>query len=113
VSVTHATVASDPQTPRLGDTDWNAAHLVLLDAGDVGADPAGSAAAAQSAAETYADGILNTATVRTAAGVPAGPPVGTELPIAFDTTPSSGGIYLWNGAAWVQAAPIPPVVIPS
>lgn len=29
---------------------------VVLDAGDVGADPAGSAAAAQSAAETYADG---------------------------------------------------------
>jgi len=28
VSVTHATVASDPQTPLLDHTDWNALHLV-------------------------------------------------------------------------------------
>lgn len=78
--VTHATVASDPQSPLLDEGDWNAAHTV---------------------------------TVRTAAGVPAGAPSGSELPIAFDTTAVSGGLYVWTGAAWVLAAPIPPVITPS
>lgn len=45
-------------------------------------------------------------TVRIAAGVPAGAPTTTELPIAVDTTAVTGGIYAWNGAAWVQAATI-------
>lgn len=40
-----------------------------------------------------------------AAGVPAGAPNG-KLPIAVDTTAVSGGIYVWNGAAWVKAATI-------
>ena len=122
-------------------SNWNAAHVVSLTAADVGADPAGSAATAQSAAiaaaasdattkantaqstaEAYADGlapnyaaagVLNTATVRHAAGVPSGAPTGTELPIAFDSTATTGGIYLWTGAAWVLAGPIPPVITPG
>ena len=40
-----------------------------------------------------------------AAGVPAGAPVG-KLPIAVDTTAVSGGIYVWDGGAWVKAASI-------
>jgi hypothetical protein len=40
-----------------------------------------------------------------AAGVPAGAPDG-KLPIAIDTTAVTGGIYGWNGAAWVKAATI-------
>ncbi len=151
-------------------SDWNAGHLVSLTAADVGADPSGSAAAAQAASQpvdsdltaiaalsttsfgrshlTEADasagrtllglGSLATqsgtfsgtssgtntgdqalgaagplVTVRTAAGVPSGAPTGTELPIAFDTTAVSGGLYAWNGAAWVQASVIPPVITPS
>lgn len=89
MSVTHATVASDPQSPRLKDTDWNAAHTVSLTAADV------------------------TMTVRSAAGVPAGAPSGSELPIAFDTTATTGGLYVWSGSAWVLAAPIPPVITPT
>lgn len=52
-------------------------------------------------------------TVRTAASVPSGAPSGTELPIAFDTTAVSGGLYCWSGSAWVYAAPIPPVLTPG
>lgn len=150
MSVTHATVAADPQTPRLGATDWNDDHVVLLDAADVGADPAGSAATAEANAADYTDAAvaavtpasigavptsrtvsagtglsgggalsgnitlsIGTLTVRSAAGVPAGAPTGTELPIAFDTTATSGGLYVWTGAAWVYAAPIPPVITPD
>jgi aconitase B len=52
-------------------------------------------------------------TVRQAAGVPTGAPSGTELPIAFDTTATTGGLYVWSGSAWVYAAPIPPVLTPG
>ena len=45
-------------------------------------------------------------TVRIAAGVPAGAPVSPELPIAIDTTAVTGGVYGWNGAAWVKGATI-------
>lgn len=40
-----------------------------------------------------------------AAGVPTGAPDG-KLPIAVDTTAVSGGIYVWDGAAWQKAASI-------
>jgi len=40
-----------------------------------------------------------------AAGVPSGAPDGA-LPIAVDTTAVTGGIYVWDGAAWVKAATI-------
>ncbi len=47
-------------------------------------------------------GITNLGqTVRTAAGVPAGAPTGTELPIAVDTTAAPGTLYAWDGAAWL------------
>ncbi len=52
-------------------------------------------------------------TVRQAAGVPSGAPTGTELPIAFDSTATTGGLYVWTGAAWVLAGPIPPVITPG
>lgn len=47
--------------------------------------------------------------VRHAAGVPAGAPnfAGGELPIAFDSTAVTGGMYFWDGAAWVKASTIP------
>jgi len=47
------------------------------------------------------------ATIRVAAGVPAGAPAYPELPIAADTTAVSGGLYVWSGAAWVKIAAIP------
>lgn len=47
-----------------------------------------------------------TATVRVAAGVPAGAPTGTELPVAADTTAVTGGVYMWTGAAWVKVATV-------
>lgn len=46
------------------------------------------------------------ATVRFAAGVPSGAPTGTELPIAFDSTAVTGGVYYWTGAAWVKGGAI-------
>jgi hypothetical protein len=51
-------------------------------------------------------GILNTATVRVAAGVPSGAPTTTELPVAADTTAVTGGVYMWTGAAWVKVGTI-------
>lgn len=41
-----------------------------------------------------------------AAGVPVAAPVSGELPIAVDTTGGTGGIYVWDGAAWTKAATI-------
>ena len=45
-------------------------------------------------------------TVRFAAGVPSGAPTGTEIPIAFDSTAVSGGVYYWTGSAWVKGGTI-------
>lgn len=68
----------------------------------------GAAAAGQELRATSSTAATWTAdTVRAAAGVPAGAPTGTELPIAFDSTAVSGGLYVWTGAAWVKAADIP------
>ena len=44
---------------------------------------------------------------RAAAGVPTEAPTGAELPIALDTTAITGGLYIWDGAAWVKASTIP------
>jgi hypothetical protein len=46
-------------------------------------------------------------TVRSAAGVPSGAPSGAELPLAFDSTATTGGLYIWSGAAWVKVSTIP------
>jgi hypothetical protein len=45
--------------------------------------------------------IVYTPPIRSAAGVPSGAPTPTELPFALDTTAVTGGLYYWNGAAWV------------
>ena len=44
--------------------------------------------------------------IRMAAGVPSGAPAFYEVPIAFDSTPVTGGLYGWDGAAWVKVAAI-------
>lgn len=41
-----------------------------------------------------------------AAGVPVGAPSGS-LPFAVDTTAVTGGLYVWNGAAWLKVAALP------
>ena len=51
--------------------------------------------------------ITASPTVRHAAGVPSGAPVAPELPVAFDSTASTGGLYVWTGAAWVKGSTIP------
>ena len=73
---------------------------------DRGATPV---AHAYGAAVTYTAGAFSTTTptVRIAAGVPSGAPTGTELPIAVDSTASTGGIYVWDGASWTKYASIP------
>jgi hypothetical protein len=43
--------------------------------------------------------------VQIAAAVPMGAPTG--LPLAFDSTAVTGGLYVWNGAAWVKVSTIP------
>lgn len=53
------------------------------------------------------DQITAAPTVRHAAGVPSGAPVAPEGPVAFDSTPSTGGLYVWTGAAWVKGSTIP------
>ncbi len=45
-------------------------------------------------------------TVIVAAAPPAGAPAGNQLPIAYDTTLVTGGLYIWNTAAWVKVANI-------
>ena len=44
---------------------------------------------------------------RVAAGVPSEAPTAGESGLAFDTTPGTGGLYAWNGAAWGKASAIP------
>lgn len=48
------------------------------------------------------NGYLSYGGVQIAAGVPVGAPVG--LPFAFDSTAVSGGLYVWNGAAWLKVS---------
>jgi hypothetical protein len=51
-------------------------------------------------------GVAGT-TIRFGTGAPSGSPTGTELPFAFDSTDTTGGLYLWDGGAWVKASEIP------
>ena len=46
-------------------------------------------------------------TLRMAAEVPSGAPSGTEMKFAIDTTAVTGGLYYWNGSAWVLIVTIP------
>ena len=52
-------------------------------------------------------GAAGGTTVRGVTGVPTGAPTGTELPFAFNSTPITGGLYFWDGGAWVKASTIP------
>lgn len=65
----------------------------------------GSSGAAGEALCSDGAGQVIFAGVQVAAAVPMGPPTG--LPIALDTTAVTGGLYVWNGAAWVKASTIP------
>jgi hypothetical protein len=66
-------------------------------------------AASPSVANVFAtiDDLAVTLLVRHAAGVPSGAPTAGEAPIAFDSTASTGGLYFWDGAAWVKGSTIP------
>ena len=59
------------------------------------------------AGDTQVIVMQTTQTVRIAAQVPSGAPIGSELPVALDSTAITGGLYVWDGAAWVQASVIP------
>ena len=124
MSVTHSKVsgiADGGDTSLVQPSDWNAAHTVSLTASDVGAVPTTRTLTAGTGLSGGGDLSSNrsfavtfpSATIRQAAGVPSGAPTGTELPIAFDSTATTGGLYVWSGSAWVLAAPIPPVITPS
>lgn len=67
----------------------------------VGVGASGTALVADSGA---ASGVIFGG-VRTAAEVPTTAPIG-NLPFAYDTTAVTGGLYYWNGAAWVKVATI-------
>lgn len=72
-------------------------------ASNVFATMADVAEAEVDAAELVAVTLL----VRHAAGVPSGAPTAGEAPVAFDSTASTGGLYVWTGAAWVKGSTIP------
>jgi hypothetical protein len=60
------------------------------------------------AGPTGPTGVAGGTTVRTGTGAPTGGPTGAELPFAFDSTASpTGGLYFWDGGAWVKASVIP------
>lgn len=44
--------------------------------------------------------------VQSGAGVPVAAPDGFQ-PLYIDTTPITGGLYVWDGAAWVQVSVFP------
>ena len=120
MSVTHSKVTGLPgDGSAVTFPDWDDDHVVSLTAADVGAVPtartvtAGTGLTGGGALSANISLALGTLTVRTAAGVPAGAPTGLELPIAFDSTATTGGLYVWSGSAWVLAAPIPPVITPT
>ena len=47
--------------------------------------------------------ILSQPVMKIAAGVPTGAPNNGEQLVALDTTPGTGGIYAWDGTAWIKA----------
>lgn len=114
-SLTTHEAASDPHTGYVKESDSN--YVDLTDAGNttlhthdiyaLDTDLTTHAGAADPhtgyAKETDATWL----TVRQAEEVPTGAPTGTELPIAADTTASTGGLYIWTGAAWVKLSTIP------
>jgi hypothetical protein len=46
-------------------------------------------------------------TIDTQAGVPAGAPAAGHLPLNFDSTAVSGGLYAWYGGAWHKVSVTP------
>jgi hypothetical protein len=86
----------DPTTNTLSVRDAGNAAWVAVTGGTPGL-----AAVLDANPDATGIGITNLGqTIRNAAGVPAGAPTGTELPIAVDTTASPGTLYFWDGAAW-------------
>jgi hypothetical protein len=81
--------------------------------GDIVAETYGGSAAAGAtgrwadAGHKHALGAQTIPAPRVAAGVPSGAPTAGENGIAFDTTASTGGLYAWNGSAWVKGSTIP------
>jgi hypothetical protein len=118
VAEASSSVASAGATGRWAD----AAHRHAMPAlqvlaagasGDIVAETFGGTVAA-GATGKYADAghkhALAAETIphpRVAAGVPSGAPTAGENGMAFDTTASTGGLYAWNGSAWVQGSVIP------
>lgn len=51
--------------------------------------------------------VLDATDLIIAAAVPVAAPTTSQLPIAFDSTAVTGGLYLWDGAAWVKVSTIP------
>jgi hypothetical protein len=88
-----------------GNTWWYVYTWSLFAAGAPIALPVGAAPKVLGVTASLPAWIQQT--VRAAAGVPAGAPTGTELPIAIDTTAVTGGLYVWTGAAWVKGSVIP------
>ena len=96
----YAVAGTPAPTPKPPDLPGLAIALVMVDV------PAG---ATEITAANITDKrvIVQTPVLRIAAGVPdASAPNNGEALLAVDTTPETGGIYAWDGAAWVKAASI-------
>jgi hypothetical protein len=91
--------AASPKPPDLTTEGLEAVALAFIDV------PAGATAITQ-AMITDKRVTLVPPSVRIAEGVPDGAPYAGEQLVAVDTTPTTGGIYVWDGAAWVKAASI-------
>lgn len=89
---------------RFVSTQPDGANPLLVRASPWNDDHDGTNAHDHSSGTTGGTTVVRT--VRHAAGVPAGAPTGTELPIAFDSTAVTGGVYYWTGAAWVKGGTI-------
>lgn len=100
-SVISATAGAHTAGVTAEANDATGATLEVNTGDDVGA--AGQFLASDGASNT----LWTTPLVRHAAGVPTGAPGVAELPFAFDSTAVTGGLYFWDGAAWVQCSVIP------
>lgn len=111
-------VVGDLVAETIGATASAGTTGVAADSAHRHAMPAAAAPAGMTIASTQVTGTAGTfadsahvhaftrPTVRAAAEVPSGAPTASELPIAFDSTAVSGGIYYWTGAAWVKGGTI-------
>ncbi len=114
VSVTPASANTGGTATVAGGCDSNFAKFGAFvqcdgatnaDDGKLSVRTAGGVGVAGQALVTDGAGFVVYGGVQIAAGVPMGAPTG--LPFAVDTTAVSGGLYVWNGAAWVKVSTIP------